>query len=192
MFKHCDPDPGRASLVDFVRNKLSELERCEPEVLRLARFDFSTRVHLTIPRDLDCEIAATLLYEQSHYPFHVLYQLLEEQKKSWAHILVEEAAAIRGKHEELSRAFRAAAGLVFDIYMDIGGMRDMHRHRSCTRIFQKYDAQEWAAPELANLPVEFKYAMNRAQLNFEFMRRFSKSTSGWRRSSARRAGDWCR
>jgi hypothetical protein len=46
----------------------------------------------------------------------------------------------------LPRAFRACGGLIFDIYMDIGGMRDMHRHRRCTQVFQAYTATEWAVP----------------------------------------------
>lgn len=44
-------------------------------------------------------------------------------------------------------------------------MRDMHRHHRCTQIFQPYTAAEWAVPEGITLPVEFKYAMNRAQVN---------------------------
>jgi hypothetical protein len=72
-----------------------------------------------------------------------------------------------------ARAF-AAGGLVFDINMDIGGMRDLHRHRRCTQIFQAYDAHAWAIPEGVNLPVEFKYAMNVAQKNFEIMQKLQE------------------
>jgi hypothetical protein len=54
-------------------------------------------------------------------------------------------------------------------HLDIGAMRDMHRHRRCTQIFQDYTATEWAVPEGVKLPVEFKYAMYRAQTNFEIM-----------------------
>ena len=68
----------------------------------------------------------------------------------------------------LPRAYRAG-GLIFDINLDIGVMREMHRHRRCTQIFQAYNAAEWAAPEGVNLPVEFTCAMNKAQKNFEIM-----------------------
>ncbi len=44
----------------------------------------------------------------------------------------------RGRHDELPRAFAAAGGLRFDILMDIGGFRDMHRHRRCTQLLQGY------------------------------------------------------
>jgi hypothetical protein len=47
----------------------------------------------------------------------------------------------RGKHDELLRAFHAGAALRFDILMDIGGFRDMHRHRRCTQIIQGFTAR---------------------------------------------------
>ena len=46
----------------------------------------------------------------------------------------------RGHHDEALRAFHAGAGLRFDILMDIGGFRDMHRHRRCTQIIQGFTA----------------------------------------------------
>jgi hypothetical protein len=46
----------------------------------------------------------------------------------------------RGKHDEALRAFHAGADLRFDILMDIGGFRDMHRHRRCTQIVQQFTA----------------------------------------------------
>jgi len=50
-------------------------------------------------------------------------------------------APIAGKHDELLRAFHAGAALRFDILMDIGGFRDMHRHRRCTQIIQGFYCQ---------------------------------------------------
>jgi hypothetical protein len=46
----------------------------------------------------------------------------------------------RGRHDEALRAFHAGAALRFDILMDIGGFRDMHRHRRCTQIIQQFTA----------------------------------------------------
>ena len=42
----------------------------------------------------------------------------------------------RGTHDEMLRPFRAGQGFRFDILMDIGGFRDMHRHRRCMQIMQ--------------------------------------------------------
>jgi hypothetical protein len=44
----------------------------------------------------------------------------------------------RGRHDELLRAFHAGQSFCFDILMDIGGFRDMHRHRRCTQIGQGF------------------------------------------------------
>ena len=44
----------------------------------------------------------------------------------------------RGRHDELLREFSAGQALRFDILMDIGGFRDMHRHRKCTQILQSF------------------------------------------------------
>lgn len=56
------------------------------------------------------------------------------------------------------------------IRMDIGAMRDLHRHRRCVQIFQAYDAHGWATPEGVDLPCEYKSSMNKAAKNFEIMR----------------------
>ena len=44
----------------------------------------------------------------------------------------------RGRHDEVSRAYCAGQQFRFDILMDIGGFRDMHRHRRCVQIVQGY------------------------------------------------------
>ena len=44
----------------------------------------------------------------------------------------------RGRHDEVARAFCAGQRFRFDILMDIGGFRDMHRHRRCVQIVQEY------------------------------------------------------
>ena len=43
-----------------------------------------------------------------------------------------------GKHDELLRAFHSGHGFRFDILMDIGGFRDMHRHRRCVQLIQEF------------------------------------------------------
>jgi thymidylate synthase ThyX len=44
----------------------------------------------------------------------------------------------RGRHDELLRSFHAGQQFKFDILMDIGGFRDMHRHRRCTQVEQGF------------------------------------------------------
>jgi hypothetical protein len=54
----------------------------------------------------------------------------------------------RGRHDELLREFSAGQSLRFDILMDIGGFRDMHRHRRCVQVLQGFTAAHgYAIPE---------------------------------------------
>src|SRR5437899_5290733 len=46
----------------------------------------------------------------------------------------------RGKHDEMLRPFCAGHQFRFDIVMDVGGFRDMHRHRRCIQIGQEFTA----------------------------------------------------
>jgi thymidylate synthase ThyX len=89
---------------------------------------------------LEVEIAATLLYGACHYPF----RQVRERVASLSAARVEELIALgvrnRGRHDELLREFAAGAPLRFDILMDIGGFRDMHRHRRCLQTLQSFTA----------------------------------------------------
>jgi hypothetical protein len=44
----------------------------------------------------------------------------------------------RRRHDEVARPFYSGQNFRFDILMDIGGFRDMHRHRRCVQILQDY------------------------------------------------------
>jgi hypothetical protein len=52
--------------------------------------------------------------------------------------IIEMGLRHRGRHDEVSRAFSVGQQFRFDILMDIGGFRDMHRHRRCVQIMQGY------------------------------------------------------
>ena len=94
------------------------------------------------PRSLEVELAATL---------HLLGQRssLIARCATWSRGLprrrvaeiIELGLRHRGRHDEALRAFHAGAALRFDILMDIGGFRDMHRHRRCVQIMQGFTAR---------------------------------------------------
>jgi hypothetical protein len=54
--------------------------------------------------------------------------------------IVELGMKHRGQHDELLRPFASGQKFRFDILMDIGGFRDMHRHRRCVQILQGFTA----------------------------------------------------
>ena len=75
----------------------------------------------------------------------------------WAATGIAEIVAMgvqhRGRHDELLRAFHVGAKLKFDILMDIGGFRDMHRHRRCTQLLQGFtDLHGYETPDAPGQP----------------------------------------
>ena len=89
---------------------------------------------------LEVELAATLLYSASHHPYGQIRNLVAEMPEGRVNEIIEIGLRHRGRHDEALRAFHAGAALRFDILMDIGGFRDMHRHRRVTQIRQGFTA----------------------------------------------------
>jgi thymidylate synthase ThyX len=89
---------------------------------------------------LEVELAATLLYSASHHSYRQIRDLVAGLPASQVSEIIELGLRHRGKHDEALRAFHAGAALRFEILMDIGGFRDMHRHRRCTQIIQGFTA----------------------------------------------------
>jgi thymidylate synthase ThyX len=90
---------------------------------------------------LEVELAATLLYSASHHPYRQIRDLVAGLPAARVEEIIELGTKHRGKHDETLRAFHAGAALRFDILMDIGGFRDMHRHRRTTQIIQGFTAR---------------------------------------------------
>jgi len=69
------------------------------------------------------------------------------------------------------REFSAGQGLRFDILMDIGGFRDMHRHRRCIQILQSFtNAHGYEVPDglaEAGLLQQYDSAMTQAHSAFD-------------------------
>jgi thymidylate synthase ThyX len=119
---------------------------------------------------LEVELAATLLYGASHYSFRQIRNRVADLSSAQVDEIIEIGFHHRGRHDELLREFSAGQSLRFDILMDIGGFRDMHRHRKCTQIMQSFTALHgYEDPEgLAEAGVEAIYrgAMDAAHATF--------------------------
>ena len=87
---------------------------------------------------LEVELASTLLYSAAHHPYRQIRDLVAQLPQARVTEIIELGLRHRGRHDEALRAFHAGAALRFDILMDIGGFRDMHRHRRCTQIIQPF------------------------------------------------------
>lgn len=141
---------------DYLIQTQADLAQAAAELLRdqpPAASPLIDLVERTEP--LDVEIAATLLYSASHYPYRQVRDFLLGLPASLVSEIVDLGLRHRGKHDEALRAFHAGAALRFDILMDIGGFRDMHRHRRCTQIIQGFTSQHgYESPGSGDLPAE--------------------------------------
>jgi thymidylate synthase ThyX len=126
---------------DYELQTRAELTQAAAELLASLPFAAAPVVDLIEPTEtLEVELASTLLYSVSHHPYRQIRDLVAALPESRATEIIELGLRHRGKHDEALRAFHAGAALRFDILMDIGGFRDMHRHRRCTQIIQPFTA----------------------------------------------------
>ncbi len=122
---------------DYEIQTRAELALAATEILNGLPYAVAPVVDLVeLTESLEVELAATLLYSASHHPYRQIRDLVAGLPASRIAEIVELGLRHRGKHDEALRAFHAGASLRFDILMDIGGFRDMHRHRRCTQIIQ--------------------------------------------------------
>lgn len=94
-------------------------------------------VDLMRPLDNMTEIAATLLYPVTNRPYRELQQIVSEWPVARRMEVIGVALQSRTRRDELLREFRSAP-YVFDIVMDVGAYRDLHRHRRCQQFRQAY------------------------------------------------------
>jgi len=93
-------------------------------------------VDLLDEEPLEVEIATTLLYEHSHHSYRQIRQAVQVAGERRRREIIDLGLRHRGKHDEMLRGFRAGQQFRFDILMDTGGFRDMHRHRRCIQVMQ--------------------------------------------------------
>ncbi|NYF81366.1 FAD-dependent thymidylate synthase [Granulicella arctica] len=102
---------------------------------------------------LEVELATSLLYPHCHFSYRQLRNSVAALSEIRQAEIIGLGTSLRGRHDELLRSFSAGQGFRFDILMDIGGFRDMHRHRRCVQLLQEYtDAHGYELPECPGQP----------------------------------------
>ena len=149
-----------------------ELEQAARELLGGSAIEAAPVVDLIEGKEsLEVEIAATLLYGACHYSYRQIRDRVAALSEARRNEIVDLGMRHRGRHDELLREFSAGQRLRFDILMDIGGFRDLHRHRKCTQILQSFtDSHGYDFPEFleqAGFSDGYRAAMESAQATFE-------------------------
>ena len=102
---------------------------------------------------LEVELATSLLYPHCHFSYRQLRRSVCGLTGSRRDELIALGMAHRGDHDELLRPFSAGQGFRFDILMDIGAFRDMHRHRRCVQLLQGFtDLHGYEIPDCPGQP----------------------------------------
>lgn len=87
---------------------------------------------------------ASLLYRVSDLSYGQVRERVASLSAGEKKDVLEAALRKRGAHDEWLREFQGAP-LAFDILMDIGGYRDLHRHRRSVQIRQAWTTRHGAA-----------------------------------------------
>jgi thymidylate synthase ThyX len=116
---------------------------------------------------LEVELATTLLYGHCHYSYRQLRKTIEAAGEARRREIIDLGLRHRGSHDEMPRPFSAGQQFRFDILMDIGGFRDMHRHRRCVQIMQDFTTAHGfdTPPEVdaGGIRSDYEAAMKRAE-----------------------------
>ncbi len=131
LVKYADPNP-------YQIETRRELRQCAQELMGGRPIEPAPSVDLLEEEPLEVELATTLIYEHSHYPYRQIRSVIEEGGERARREIIDLGLRHRGPHDEMLRAFCAGQPFRFDILMDVGGFRDMHRHRRCIQILQDF------------------------------------------------------
>jgi hypothetical protein len=88
------------------------------------------------PRSVESDLAATLLFSVTDQPYRWLYEVMLDHT-TLRREAIDIALQSRTRRDELLNSFRGGP-FVYDIVMDVGAYRDLHRHRRCQQARQDY------------------------------------------------------
>jgi len=173
LARHAQASPYQESVY-------SDLARHAKEVLRATGLDQPSRwgqaepVDLVEPHHPVDEIVTTLLYRVTHAPYRNILDVVKDWSEKQKQDTIAVATSQRGPHDELIKEFRSGYALNFDILMDIGAWRDMHRHRRCQQIQQNFTTMHGydVPPQLveAGLDQEYRQSMNAVRNDIELLK----------------------
>ncbi|HVP53378.1 MAG TPA: FAD-dependent thymidylate synthase [Candidatus Eisenbacteria bacterium] len=160
LMKYAEPNA-------YEQQSRRELRAAAIELLGPRPIDPAPLVDLLEDDPLEVELATTLLYQHSHHSYRQIRGTVEGMTAAQRAEIIDLGLRHRGRHDEVARAYYSGQKFRFDILMDIGGFRDMHRHRRCVQILQDYTTlHSYERPEdidQAGLAARYHAAMTRAR-----------------------------
>lgn len=130
LARHAEPDEhARRAYADLALWAAQNLPK--PVGLPLERVD------LVRPVNTAADIAATLLFPVTDRPFRELYEMACGWSAARRAEVIDTALGSRTRSDELLAGFRGAP-YAFDLAIDVGAFRDLHRHRRCHKYRQAF------------------------------------------------------
>jgi thymidylate synthase ThyX len=98
------------------------------------------RVDLLRPASVPADIAATLLYPVTGRSFRELYEMAAGWSERRRAEVIDVALRSRTRRDEILAGFRGGL-YAYDLAIDIGAYRDLHRQRRCQKFRQAYSGE---------------------------------------------------
>jgi len=130
LARHADPDEHAA-------RSRQDLRSWAEQNLPPAGGEPPPRVDLLRPTQVPGDIVATLLYPVTGRPFRELYELACGWSERLRAEVIDVALRSRSRQDAILDNFRGGL-YVYDLVIDIGAYRDLHRHRRCQQFRQQY------------------------------------------------------
>lgn len=140
LARHTDTD-------EYGRQSRADLKTWALQNLPVRPVTQAEPVDLIKPDNHTADIVATLLYPVTDWPYRALFEFASASSVAIRTEIVDVATQSRTRRDDLLRSFRSAP-FVYDIVMDIGAYRDLHRHRRCQQFRQDYTTNlRFATPQ---------------------------------------------
>jgi thymidylate synthase ThyX len=125
----CYPPDTRVALASLAERLLAGIEP-----------DVSASVRLVPPASLEIDAVTALIYrvDRGGRSYAQVQAVIESLTEAERNDILEAAFERRGPHDEWLRELHAGYPLTFDIMIDAGAFRDLHRHRRCVQIIQPF------------------------------------------------------
>ncbi len=140
LARHAEPDV-------YARQAREDLKLWAAQNLSVGEWGLVRDVELIKPDDVMSEIVATLLYPACDHPFRAIYETVRGWSRERRAEVLNLAVKSRGSRDDLLREFRGGQ-YCFDMLIDIGAYRDLHRHRRCQQYRQAYRSHGYPEPSL--------------------------------------------
>ncbi|MFN8557143.1 MAG: FAD-dependent thymidylate synthase [Dehalococcoidia bacterium] len=127
----------------FAADSYARLAPVAATLLGRTPVDRTCTVELGDPAPPEHEAVATLLYraDRAGHSYRQVQAAVDAMPAAQRTEVLDLAFAGRDRHDEWLRELQGGHTLAFDLLLDAGAFRDLHRHRRCVQVVQPFTAE---------------------------------------------------